>query len=82
MAQIKIDGVDYDLDTLPEAAKVQLQSLQYVDAELARLAAHTAAFKTARAVYAKALKNALAPSVDSANPLESMPVDGGTIKFS
>jgi hypothetical protein len=37
MPVIKIDGQDYDYDSLPEAAKKQLQCLQFVEAELIRL---------------------------------------------
>jgi hypothetical protein len=65
MPIVKIDNKDYDLDTLPQAAKDQLQSLQFVDSELARLQAQTAVLRTARHAYAKALQEALfnAPSV-------------------
>jgi hypothetical protein len=59
MATIKIDGQDYNTDTLSDEAKGQLQSLQFVDNELARLQAHAAVLQTARAAYSNALKNAL-----------------------
>ena len=39
MPVIKIDNRDYDVDTLSIDAKAQLQSLQFCDAELARLQA-------------------------------------------
>ena len=71
MPTVKIDNKEYDFDSLPQAAKEQLQSLQFCDAELARLQAHTAVLQTARAAYAKALQAAL--------PVPSM---GDTIKFS
>lgn len=61
MPIIAIDGKDYDLDTLPAPAKAQLQSLQFVDAELQRLQAQTAVLQTARMAYSKALQHALAP---------------------
>lgn len=60
MPIIKIDNKDYDLDTLPQTAKEQLQSMQFVDSELARLKAHAAVLQTARASYGKALSDALA----------------------
>ena len=65
MPIVKIDGKEYDFDTLPTNAKEQLQSLQFVDSELARHQAHGAVLRTARAAYAKALQEALfnAPSV-------------------
>jgi hypothetical protein len=70
MPIIKIDNTDYDLDHLSEEAKAQLQSLQFVDAELARLKAQTAVLQTARIAYSNALKAALPP----------LPV-GDTMKF-
>lgn len=60
MSTIKIDNQDYDLDTMSADALAQLGSIQFVDAELQRLAAHTAALQTARIAYANALKQALA----------------------
>ena len=59
MPIIKIDDKDYDTDTLSDEAKAQLQSLQYVDQELARLKAQSAVLQTARIAYAKALNDAL-----------------------
>ncbi len=38
MPTIKIDEKDYELDTLSEETKAQLVMLQFVDAELQRLA--------------------------------------------
>jgi hypothetical protein len=64
MATIKIDGAEYDFDSLPDAAKKQLQSLQFVEAELARLAAQTAVFQTARIAYTNALKQAMQKPLD------------------
>ncbi len=62
MTIIKIDGKDYDLDTLSEEAKAQLTSLQFCDSELARLQAQAAVLQTARMAYAKALGKALVAS--------------------
>ena len=59
MTMIKIDDKDYDTDTLSDEAKVQLQRLQFVDKELARLNALAAVLQTARIAYAKALNDAL-----------------------
>lgn len=73
MSTIKIDNQDYDLDTLSAEVKTQLASIQFVDAELLRLAAQTAALQTARIAYGNALKQALAPAA----PVLS----GDTIKF-
>lgn len=59
MPTITIDNKNYDLDSLSKDAKAQLASLQFVDAELARLQAQAAALQTARMAYAKALQAAL-----------------------
>jgi hypothetical protein len=55
MATVTIDNVSYELDSLSSEAKAQLQSLQYVEQELQRLQAMTAALQTARNAYASAL---------------------------
>lgn len=73
MSMIRIDGHDYDSVSLSEVAKQQLQSLQFVDSELARLAAQSAVFQTARAAYANALRESLSAS--------AVPFAGDTIKL-
>lgn len=74
MTVIKIDNKEYDFDTLPQSAKDQLQSLQFVDTELTRLQAHAAVLQTARIAYGKALQESL---------LATPPYMGGdTIKLS
>ena len=65
MASINIDNMDYDIDTLSDEAKAQLQSLQFCDAELARLQAQAAVLQTARAAYSTALKAALPVTQDT-----------------
>jgi hypothetical protein len=59
MPTIKVDNIDYDLDSLSDDAKAQLQSIQFVDQELTRLQAQLAAMQTARNAYVAALKAAL-----------------------
>lgn len=59
MPTITIDNQMVDLDSLSQDAKEQLQSIQFVDQELARLQAQTAALQTARNAYVNALKAAL-----------------------
>lgn len=46
----------YELDTLSTQARAQLQSLQFVDAELVRLQAQAAVLQTARMAYLCLLK--------------------------
>ena len=71
MATIKIDNKDYDVDSLSNDAKVQLQSIQFIDVELQRLQAQIAVHQTARATYFNALRQVLAASVTPPT------VDGG-----
>jgi len=59
MPTIKINGIEYELDSLSSDAQAHYKSIQFVDAELARLQAHTAALQTARSAYFAALKAAL-----------------------
>lgn len=73
MPTIKIDNQEYELDTLPDAAKSQLQMLQYIDAEIVRNNAQSAMLQTARAAYFNSLKAEL--------PLPPGILDGDTIKF-
>lgn len=70
MPIVKIDNKDYEYDTLPDEAKAQLGSLQFVDNELQRLNAQAAILQTARLAYAKGLAESLAK------------LGGDTIKFS
>ena len=72
MTSIKIDNIDYDLDTLSEEAKAQLQSLQFCDAELARLQAQAAVLQTARAAYSNALKATLPSQLEQAQANETV----------
>ena len=72
MPQINIDNHTYDLDILSEEAKAQLQSLQFVDAELARLQAQIAVFQTARLAYSKALQAALPSILEQAQASETL----------
>ena len=59
MTIITIDNKQYELESLSTDAKAQLASLQFVDAELARLQAQAAALQTARIAYSRALQAAL-----------------------
>ena len=59
MPNIKIANIEYDLDSLSNDAKAQLQSIQFVDQELARLQAQMAVLQTARNAYLSGLKSLL-----------------------
>jgi len=53
---VKIEGKDYELDTLSDNARAQIVNLNVTDQEIARLQAQLAIAQTARASYANALK--------------------------
>lgn len=57
--KISIDGKEYALNSLSDAAKNQLVSLQAADGEIARLQTQLAIAQTARNAYARALAEQL-----------------------
>ena len=59
MNRITIDNKDYDLDSLSDDAKAQLQMLQLSDQEIARLNVQLAIVQTAKVAYTNALLAAL-----------------------
>tara|TARA_B100000700_G_scaffold181361_1_gene200069 strand:+ start:12370 stop:12555 length:186 start_codon:yes stop_codon:yes gene_type:complete len=59
MANITIDGNDYNLDDLSERAKQQLGSIQFVENEIKKFEAQINIYKTARASFTAALKQEL-----------------------
>ena len=69
MSTITINGKEYKLDSLSDEAKGQIVSIQFVDAELARLQAQAAALQTARIAYSNELNKHLGA------------LSGDTIKF-
>lgn len=70
MTTITIDNKEYVYEDLSANAKAQLSSIQFVDAELARLQSNASVLQTARMAYSKALEAEL-------NPLGT----GDTIQF-
>ena len=59
MPTIKINGKEFDTDSLSKDAKKQLQAIQATDAEIQRLKIQLAIAQTARNAYAKALQEML-----------------------
>jgi hypothetical protein len=59
MTTITIDNKDYDLGSLSDDAKAQLQMLQLSDQEIARLNVQLAIVQTAKVAYTNALLAAL-----------------------
>ena len=60
MANVTIDGKEYDLEALSESARSQLNSLRMVDQKIAMLQSDLAIAQTARNAYAQVLKAELA----------------------
>ena len=59
MANITIDGVEYDVDQLSDNAKAQLASLQACENKIRQLQTELAMVQTARTAYGMALKGEL-----------------------
>lgn len=62
MNKIKIDNVEYELDTLTDKTKAELASLNFCDQEIGRLQMQIAALQTARHAYANEVKMTLNPT--------------------
>ena len=71
MANITIDNLEYDTESLSPEALAQLQSIQFVDAEIAQLTARIAAMNTARNGYGAALQELLPQQQEGENPTAS-----------
>nr|WP_298964360.1 DUF6447 family protein [uncultured Halomonas sp.] len=56
---ITIDGNEYKLDDLSEAARSQVVNLRVTDAEIEKLKQQLAIYQTARTAYANALQQEL-----------------------
>ena len=69
MTTIKIDGKEYDTDTLSTEAKQHLQMLSITEQEIKRLQAQQAIAQTARISYANALKSAL-PAIGGSDTIK------------
>ena len=59
MANVTIDGKEYDYDSLSDKAKATLSSIQYVQSELKRISAQASVLKTAESTYGNTLKQEL-----------------------
>ena len=59
MAKVTIDDKEYETEDMTKDARAQLVSLQFVNGEVQRLQALTAAMQTAANGYSVALGNAL-----------------------
>ncbi len=70
MPKIKINNTEYDTDTLPDAAKQQLQMLALTDAEIRRLQVQLAIAQTARNAYVRTLADSVKPAVPASDTIK------------
>jgi ABC-type sulfate/molybdate transport systems ATPase subunit len=70
MPTIKINNTEYDTDALPDSAKQQLEMLALTDTEIRRLQAQLAIAQTARNAYARALAEAVKPTVPASDTIK------------
>ena len=70
MPTIKINNQDYDTESLPDAAKQQLQMLTLTDSEIKRLQTQLAIAQTAKNAYASALVDSVKPPVPTGDTLK------------
>lgn len=81
MTMIKIDGEEYEFESLSNESKAQLASLRFVDTELATLQAKSAALQTARIAYGRALKESLEKGVVTQDEDVTIEGLGDSIEF-
>ena len=60
MPKINVDGLEFNTEDLTDNAKAQLASLQFLEAQMAKLKSEIAVYQTARNTYAIALNEELA----------------------
>ena len=53
------DGKEYQIDSLSDAAKAQVQNINFIDSEVLRLQNSVTIYQTARRIYLSALKKEL-----------------------
>lgn len=65
---LTLNGKDYDVNQLSEAARAQVTNIQVVDAEISRLQQQLAIAQTARNAYVAALMAAVEPAETPSAP--------------
>ena len=56
MPKITVDGMEYNTEDLSDNAKAQIASLQFLEAQMAKIKSEIAVYETAKAAYIQALK--------------------------
>ena len=56
MPKITVDGMEYNTEDLSDNAKAQIASLQFLEAQMAKINSEIAVYETAKSAYIQALK--------------------------
>ena len=56
MPKITVDGMEYNTEDLSDNAKAQIASLQFLEAQMAKIKSEIAVYETAKSAYIHALK--------------------------
>ena len=56
MPKITVDGMEYNTEDLSDNAKAQIASLQFLEAQMAKVKSEIAVYETAKSAYIQALK--------------------------
>jgi len=56
MPKITFDGMEYNTEDLSDNAKAQIASLQFLEAQMAKIKSEIAVYETAKSTYIQALK--------------------------
>ena len=56
MPKITVDGMEYNTEDLSDNAKAQVASLQFLEAQMAKIKSEIAVYETAKSAYIQALK--------------------------
>ena len=56
MPKITVDGMEYNTEDLSDNAKAQIASLQFLEAQMAKIKSEIAVYETAKSAYLQALK--------------------------
>ena len=56
MPKITVDGIEYNTEDLTDNGKAQFASLQFLEAQMAKIKSEIAVYQTARNSYIAALK--------------------------
>ena len=59
MPKITVDGIEYNTEDLTDNGKAQVASLQFLEAQMAKLRSEIAVYETAKRGYIAALKSEL-----------------------